>query len=108
MRAMSVQERKGDNMTMNITEFVNDYVDRLNNGDTFNARQVARAFRDYYLKAEGKPRLPYSDTIQRVLRERRALKGDVYYFDYGKSIWWKNDHVATKEERCCRNAKYLD
>lgn len=84
-----------------IETFVNEYVDKLNWGDTFNARGIARAFRDYCLKETGLPRLPYSDTIQRVLRERRAEKGDVFYFDYGRSVWWKNDHVATKEEREC-------
>ena len=82
-----------------IEVFVNEYVDKLNWGDQFNARKIARAFRDYYMREAGLPRLPYSDTIQRVLRERRATRGDVYYFDYGRFVWWKNDHVATKEER---------
>ena len=82
-----------------ISQFVNDYVDRLEVGTTFNARKIARCFRDTCVATGNPPRLPYSDTIQRVLRERRALKGDVFYYDYGKSIWWKNDHVATAEER---------
>lgn len=82
-----------------ISQFVNEYVDRLKVGDTFNARKVARAYRDYCLSTIGKPRLPYSDTIQRVLRERRATLKDVYYYDYSRSVWWRNDHVATKEER---------
>lgn len=85
-----------------ISEFVNEFVDKLNTGDTFSARQVARAYRDYCVTTVGIPKLPYSDTIQRKLRTRRAIKRDVYYFDYKKSIWWKNDHVATKEERCSR------
>lgn len=85
--------------------FVNEYVDKLNKGDTFYARKVSRAYRDYCVHAVGIPKLPYSDTIQRVLRERRTEKGDVFYFDYSKSIWWKNDHVATKEERCSRRMK---
>ena len=82
-----------------IEVFVNEYVDKLNWGDQFNARKIARAFRDYRMRETGITRSPYSDTIQRVLRERRAIRGDVYYFDYGRSVWWKNDHVATKEER---------
>lgn len=95
---MSVQERKGEGMKT-ISQFVNDYVDRLEVGATFNARKIARCFRDTCVATGNPPRLPYSDTIQRVLRERRALKGDVFYYDYRKSIWWKNDHVATAEER---------
>ena len=82
-----------------IKQFVNDFVDRLEVGATFNARKIARGFRDTCIMTGNPPRLPYSDTIQRVLRERRAIKGDVFYYDYGKSIWWKNDHVATAEER---------
>lgn len=83
-----------------IAVFVNEYVDSLKERDTFQARDVAKAYRDYALHEAYVYRLPYSDTIQRTLRQRRAEKGDVHYFDYGKSIWWKNDHVATKEERC--------
>ena len=82
-----------------INQFVNDYVDGMNVGTTFNARKVARAYRDACVSSGLPPRLPYADTIQRVLRERRALRGDVFYYDYKKSIWWKNDHVATAEER---------
>ena len=82
-----------------IEVFVNEYIDKLKVGDQFNARKIARAFRDYYLREAGIPRLPYSDTIQRVLRKRRSVRGDVFYYDYGRSIWWKNDHVATKKER---------
>lgn len=82
-----------------IKQFVNDYVDSLSEGATFNARKVSRAYRDNCLMNGQPPRLPYSDTIQRFLRERRTIKGDVNYFDIKRSIWWKNDHVATKEER---------
>ena len=88
-----------DKKVKTIDQFVNEYVDGLNVGDTFNARRVARAYRDYCLGTIGIPRLPYSDTIQRSLRSRRASVGDVFYFDYSRSVWWKNDHVATKEER---------
>lgn len=84
-----------------IAVFVNEYVNSLKKGDTFQAREIARAFGFYAMRETGQKRLPYSDTIQRVLRRRRAEKGDVHYFDYGKSIWWKADHVATKEEREC-------
>lgn len=84
-----------------IAVFVNEYVDSLKKGETFQAREITRAFGFYAMMATGQIRLPYSDTIQRVLRQRRAEKGDVHYFDYGKSIWWKADHVATKEEREC-------
>lgn len=84
-----------------IAVFVNEYVDSLNEKDTFQARDVAKAYRHYAINEAYVYRLPYSDTIQRVLRRRRAEKGDVHYFDYGKSIWWKADHVATKEEREC-------
>lgn len=85
-----------------IAQFVNEYVDGLKEKDTFQAREVAKAYKQYAWAVAHMWRLPYSDTIQRVLRRRRAEKGDVYYYDYGKSIWWKNDHVATKEERCSR------
>jgi len=86
-------------MATSISEFVNTMVDGMPENKTFCARELARAFRAYHLKEVGIPRLPYSDTIQRVLRERRAERGDVHYFDYSRSIWWKSDHVATKEER---------
>ena len=85
-----------------IAVFVNEYVDGLSKSDTFQARDVAKAYRHYAMQEAHVWRLPYSDTIQRVLRQRRAEKGDVHYYDYGKSIWWKNDHVATKDERCFR------
>ena len=85
-----------------IAVFTNEFVDSMGEGQTFQAREIARAFGFYAMRETGQKRLPYSDTIQRVLRERRAEKGDVHYFDYGKSIWWKADHVATKEERCSR------
>lgn len=88
-----------------IAVFVNEYVDGLKEKDTFQARDISKAYRQYAYAEEHVWRLPYSDTIQRVLRQRRAEKGDVHYFDYGRSIWWKADHVATKEERCSRKAK---
>ena len=82
-----------------IEQFVNEYVDKLKVGDTFNARKISRAYRDWLLMNGFPPALPYSDTIGRRLRQRRADKGDVFYYDYARSIWWKNDHKATKEER---------
>lgn len=85
-----------------IAVFTNEFVDSMVEGQTFQAREISRAFGFYAMREAGQKRLPYSDTIQRVLRQRRAEKGDVHYFDYGKSIWWKADHVATKEERCSR------
>ena len=94
-----------DKKAKTVDQFVNEYVDRLKENDTFNARKIARAYRDYLLGMGLPPRLPYSDTIQRSLRSRRASVGDVFYFDYGRSIWWKNDHVATKEERCSHKGR---
>lgn len=82
-----------------INRFVNDYVDGMKVGQLINARLLARAYRDACIASGLPPKLPYSDTIQRVLRERRMLRGDIFYYDYKKSIWWKNDHVATAEER---------
>lgn len=83
---------------MTVEEYVNRYVDSLKVGQHFQARTVARAFYALTYK-DGKGRLPYADTIQRTLRRRRSERNDVNYFDKGKSIWWKNDHVATAEER---------
>lgn len=83
-----------------IKEFVYKYVENLKEGQTFQAREVARAYCRLSLTKTGEVRLPYSDTIQRYLRERREEKGDVNYYDYSKSIWWKNNHVATEAERC--------
>lgn len=87
---------------ISIEEFTNNYVDRLNTGDTFQARDIQKAFSITAMAEDHVYRLPYSDTIQRRLRKRRSERGDVFYYDYGKSIWWKNDHIATKEERDAR------
>lgn len=86
-------------MLKSVAQFVNDYVDKLAVGQCFQARDVADAYHGYCKQESGEWRLPYSDTIQRTLRTRRAQRNDVNYYDYGKSIWWKNDHVATAEER---------
>lgn len=86
-------------MLKSIAQFVNEYVDKMAVGQCFQAREVADAYHGYCKQESGEWRLPYSDTIQRTLRTRRAQRNDVNYFDYGKSIWWKNDHIATKEER---------
>lgn len=82
-----------------VVQFVNEYVDKLDVGQCFQARDVSNAYHDYCRVETGEYRLPYSDTIQRTLRRRRAQRNDVNYFDVVKSIWWKNDHVATAEER---------
>ena len=86
-------------MLKNVAQFVNEYVDKLTVGQCFQARDVSNAYHDYCRMETGEYRLPYSDTIQRTLRRRRAQRNDVNYFDVVKSIWWKNDHVATAEER---------
>lgn len=86
-------------MLKSVVQFVNEYVDKLTVGQCFQARDVSNAYHDYCRMETGEYRLPYSDTIQRTLRRRRAQRNDVNYFDVVKSVWWKNDHVATVEER---------
>lgn len=86
-------------MLKSVVQFVNEYVDKLTVGQCFQARDVSNAYHDYCRVETGEYRLPYSDTIQRTLRRRRAQRNDVNYFDVVKSVWWKNDHVATAEER---------
>lgn len=90
---------------MTVNEFINSYVDKLKTGQHFQARTIARAYYAQEFRTKRKPKLPYSDTVQRYLRQRRTEKGDVNYFDKSKSIWWKNDHVASEEERECSRKK---
>lgn len=84
-----------------IREFTFDAVDNMLKGDVFTARDICRKYNAYVFKeTQGEEyKLPYDDTVGRLLRERRANLGDVFYFDYGRSMWWKNDHIATAEER---------
>lgn len=84
---------------MSIKEFTNNFVETSLNKRRFQVRQIANQYNYYCISNGFGIKKPYSDTVGRYLRERRAKVGDVHYFDYGKSIWWKSDHDATAEER---------
>lgn len=87
------------NKIMSIEKFTNEEVDNMKQGEVFSARNLASQYSMYVWRTTGEYRNPFPDTIGRRLRTRRAVKGDVFYYDYGRSLWWKNDHVATPKER---------
>lgn len=82
-----------------IKDFTNDFVDRLPKNAVFSVRDIAKAYSAHIWHKYRLFKDPFDDTIGRYLRDRREAKGDVHYFDYTKSLWWKADHIATAEER---------
>lgn len=90
------------NKIMSIEKFTNEEVDNMKQGEVFSARNLASQYSMYVWRTTGEYRNPFPDTIARFLRKRRAVKGDVFYYDYGRSLWWKADHTATLKERCIR------
>ena len=88
---------------ISLKDFIKTYVDALPARAKFQARDIQRAYSDYTWNESKKQRKPlyknpYSDSIQRNLRRRRAERNDVNYYNKAKSIWWKADHVATGED----------
>lgn len=84
---------------MSIEEFLNMEIDKMKRGEVFTLRGLKSAYTSYMLKEYGIYKYPFDDTIGRRLRARRQSRGDINYFDRRRSLWWKNDHEATQEER---------
>lgn len=84
---------------MSIEEFVNQRIDTMRRGEVFTLRGIKYEYTDYMKNECGVYKIPFDDTIGRRLRARRQARGDVNYFDRRRSLWWKNDHEATQEER---------
>lgn len=84
---------------MSIEEFINKEIDKMKRGEVFTLRGLKSAYTSYMLKEYGVYKNPFDDTIGRLLRARRQAWGDINYFDRRSSLWWKNDHEATQEER---------
>ena len=93
---------------MTIREWVEQDINKMPVGEVFSARDLARRYGFYVSHmTHGKEyRNPYSDTIGRILRDRRSRCSDVFYFDYGRSLWWKNDHVASRDEMRLHELKH--
>lgn len=90
------------NKIMSIEKFTNEEVDNMKQGEVFSARNLASQYSMYVWRTTGEYRNPFPDTIGRRLRTRRAVRNDVHYYDYGRSLWWKADHNATPQERAER------
>ena len=84
---------------MSIEEFVNQSIDTMKRGEVFTLRGLKMAYMYYMQKVYGVYKNPFDDTIGRRLRARRQSRGDINYFDRRRSLWWKNDHEATQEDR---------
>ena len=84
---------------MSIEEFINKQIDEKKRGEVFTLRGLKMAYMYYMQKEYGVYKNPFDDTIGRRLRARRQSRGDINYFDRRRSLWWKNDHEATQEDR---------
>ena len=84
---------------MSIEEFINMKIDKMKRGEVFTLRGLKWEYTAYMHDKYGVYKNPFDDTIGRRLRARRQSRGDINYFDRRRSLWWKNDHEATQEER---------
>ena len=84
---------------MSIEEFINKKIDEMKRGEVFILRGLKQAYISFMLSEYGVYKNPFDDTIGRLLRARRQSRGDINYFDKRRSLWWKNDHEATQEDR---------
>jgi hypothetical protein len=70
-------------------DFFNEYVEKLNCGDTFQTYQVRDYINRRSMFENDKHMFPMDQTLTRYFRERRENKGDIALKDHAKSIYMK-------------------